>query len=961
LGDLCGRPLFLGCCLIIFDYFPGNCLVLVSWFLVIFPVSCFLFLGYNVHMEKNKSLLLLIDGNALVHRAFHALPPLTIPRTGETVGAVYGFAMMLVKAINELKPTHSAIAFDRKAPTFRHQLYDQYKAHRPPMPDELVCQLGRVRDVVNAFRIPIFEQDGYEADDILGALSLQADRQEMQVVILTGDADMMQLVSERVKVYYPRPGGTFSDAILYDEDAVKARYGITPPQVSDFKALKGDPSDNIPGVPGVGDKTALKLMQQFGSLEAMLSRLDEVEPLKLRDKLKENVELIKRSHVLATIVKDVPVTLDFDKCCQLNSYDRNRVVELFRELGFNSLITKLPDPAAEKAALTSPPPETQPALQVREVHYQTLNTLEALEQALPRLAAAEGLAVSIEGSNTAPMSAAIVGIALSPDEGEAYYLPAAGAQGFSTGRLPLDQLIERLKPLLEKSGSDMSVYNSKYAQILLAENGLNIPQQAFDPMLAAHLLGDKSLGLKDIVFSRTGREMVPSSDLVGTGVKQIPLFQVDTEQVSSYACANADMTGMISPLLKKELDQVGLWKLFEQVELPLVPVLAYIERCGILLDSGLLNNMSRSLGEQLNALEKKIYAAAGEEFNINSPAQMGVVLFEKLHLPGKKTRGKYSTDASVLEDLRGYAIIKDILEYRQLMKLKSTYVDALPCLVNPKTGRLHTSFNQTRTSTGRLSSSDPNLQNIPVRGELGREIRKAFIAPPGSVLIAGDYSQIDLRALAHLSQDENLLQAFRQNRDIHAATAAQLFGVDISEVKADQRRLAKTVNFGVIYGMSEFGLEQATDLSREEAGKFISAYFQKYPGVSRYLEDTRQQARKTGYVQTILGRRRYIPEVNSANRMVREAAERMAINMPVQGTSSDIIKVAMIDLYRAMLERGLRSKMVLQVHDELIFEVPESEVAEITSLVREKMSGAIQLSVPTRVDIKTGPNWGAME
>jgi DNA polymerase-1 len=422
------------------------------------------------------------------------------------------------------------------------------------------------------------------------------------------------------------------------------------------------------------------------------------------------------------------------------------------------------------------------------------------------------------------------------------------------------------------------------------------------------------------------------------------------------------MTGRLTALLRKELHEQGdLWELFEKVELPLVPVLAQMERCGVLLDTGLLKQMSERLGTQLKEIEQKIYALAGEEFNINSPMQLGVVLFEKLHLPGKKVRGKYSTEASVLEELSGFEIVRQILEYRQLIKLKSTYIDALPCLINNKTGRLHTSFNQMRTTTGRLSSSEPNLQNIPVRGELGREIRRAFVAPEGSLLLAGDYSQIDLRVLAHLSQDINLLEAFRQDKDIHAATAAQLFGVSISDVKPEMRRLAKTVNFGVIYGMSEFGLEQATELSREEAGQFITAYFEKYPGVARYLESTREQAHRLGYVQTILGHRRYIPEINSPNRIVREAAERMAINMPVQGTSSDIIKVAMINLHRETGNRRLKSRMLLQVHDELIFEVPLDEVEQMTQMVREKMSSAIRLSVPVKVDIKSGPNWGAME
>jgi DNA polymerase I len=907
-------------------------------------------------MQNNKSLLLIIDGNALVHRAFHALPPLTSPKTGESLGAVYGFSMMLIKAINELKPTHYAMAFDMKAPTFRHILYDQYKAHRPATADELISQLGRVREVVRAFRIPIFEMEGYEADDILGALASQASQQDIDTVILTGDADMMQLVTPRIKVYYPRQGGTFSDAILYDDEAVKQKYGVAPAQIAGLKALKGDPSDNIPGVPGVGEKTALKLMQQFGSIEQLLARLDEIEPLKLKDKIKENLAVLKQSLVLATIVKETPVRLDFDQCCQLSRYDRNKVVELFRELNFNTLVAKLPASEVEPLPLMASPSEDKKI----ETKYQTINGQEGLDALIKSLNGMDSIAISTAGSNLSPMSSAIVGMALSAREGEAYYIPVTSPGAMSSGQLPLDIVLNGLKPVLENKANKL-IHNSKYDLILLAENGVHLNNLNFDTMLAAYLLGDKSLTLKDIIFNRTGIEMTPSAALTGTGSKQIPLFQVEVEQVSTFASANADMTARLTPILKKELQEQGLWELFDQVELPLVPILASMERAGILLDTVLLKEMSIRLGGQLESIEKNIYELAKRRFNINSPQQLGVVLFDELKIPGKKVKGRYSTDASILDGLSEYPIIRAIMEYRQLIKLKSTYIDALPCLVNARTKRVHTSFNQMRTSTGRLSSSDPNLQNIPVRGDLGREIRKAFIAPPGYTLIAGDYSQIDLRALAHLSQDEQLLQAFRENRDIHSATASQLYNVDIKDVNADMRRLAKTVNFGVIYGMSEFGLEQATELTRLEAGKFIKAYFEKYPGVQRYLETTKEQAHQNGYVQTILKRRRYIPEINSANRMVREQAERMAINMPVQGTSSDIIKIAMINVYREMSKRGLKSRMLLQVHDELIFEAPPEEVGQMTELIRDNMVSAVELSVPIKVDIKSGPNWGAME
>jgi DNA polymerase-1 len=498
---------------------------------------------------------------------------------------------------------------------------------------------------------------------------------------------------------------------------------------------------------------------------------------------------------------------------------------------------------------------------------------------------------------------------------------------------------------------------------VLAEYGIEVQNLTFDTMLAAYLLGEKSLGLKALAFSKLAIEMTPIADLIGSGAKQIPMSQVEIARAANYACADADMTGRLKAMLEPELHQRGLWQLFSQVELPLMPVLVHMERNGVALDTELLRQMSQRLGERLLKLEAEVYNNVGHQFNINSPQQLSSVLFNELKLaPARRTKGGYSTGAVVLEELRGvHPIIEFILDYRQLSKIKSTYIDALPELINPKTGRVHTSFNQTRTATGRLSSSEPNLQNIPVRGELGKEVRQAFIAPPGSYLLAADYSQIDLRALAHLSQDNSLLEAFRRDEDIHRATAAQVFGADPSAITPEMRRVAKTVNFGVIYGMSDYGLEQATGLSREEAARFIAAYFEKYPGVKQYLESTKEEARKLGYVQTILGRRRAIPEINSSNRQVREAAERMAINMPVQGTSADIIKVAMINLDREIDKRQLKSKMLLQVHDELIFEVPGTEAAEMGKLASELMATAIELSVPLKVDIKVGKNWGEME
>jgi len=901
-----------------------------------------------------KPLLVLFDGNALIHRAFHALPPLTVRKTGETVGAVYGFALMLLKVINELKPSHYAIAFDMKAPTFRHQLFDQYKAQRPPMPDELVGQLGRVRQLVEAFKIPIFELEGYEADDLLGALSQQASQQDIDTIIVTGDADTMQLVSPRVKVLYPKPRGSFSDTMLYDQAAVSEKYGVRPEQIADLKGLVGDPSDNIPGVAGIGAKTAVKLIQQSGSIEQIYEHINKVTPPKLQALLKEKEAVARQSKELATIVTRMPVSLNPDDC-QVSQYDRNKVTELLRELEFASLLPKLPQIETEReVSVEARPPEGD---------YKIVSNTSDLDELIKRLSAVKTFAFDLETTSLDPMSAQLVGISLAPAKGEAYYIPV-GHVGLETiGQLPLEQVTERLKSPLEDRKLAKLAHNGKYDITVLAEYGITVQNLTFDTMLAAYLLGEKSLGLKTLAFGKLAIEMTPISDLIGSGAKQIPMSQVEIARAADYACADADMTLRLAELLEAELHQQRLWQLFSEVELPLMPVLVGMERNGVALDTELLRKMSHRLGEQLLKLEKDIYDNVGHQFNINSPQQLSNVLFEELKLPtARKTKGGYSTGAAILEELRGvHPVIKFILDYRQLSKIKSTYIDALPSLINPKTGRVHTSFNQTRTATGRLSSSEPNLQNIPVRGELGKEVRQAFIAPKGSYLLSADYSQIDLRALAHLSQDKSLLAAFRHDEDIHSATAAQVFGVEPSAVTPDMRRVAKTVNFGVIYGMSDYGLEQATGLSREEAANFITAYFEKYPGVKQYLESTKEKARKEGYVQTILGRRRSIPEINSQNRQLREAAERMAINMPVQGTSADIIKVAMINLDREIAKRKLGSKMILQVHDELIFEVPKAEEKEMRQLVPELMTSALELSVPLKVDIKTGQNWGEMK
>jgi DNA polymerase-1 len=911
----------------------------------------------------DKPLLVLFDGNAIVHRAYHAFgatryrqaTPLTVSKTGEVVSAVYGFALMLLKVLSDLKPTHYAVAFDKKGPTFRHELFDKYKAQRPPTPDELINQMGRVKQLVQTFRIPLFEVDRYEADDVLGTLSRQASQRGIDTVIVTGDADTMQLVSPHVKVLYPKAGKAFSDTQLFDEEAVRQKYGVGPEHIADLKAMEGDPSDNIPGIPGIGEKTAVKLIQQFGSLEEVYKHLDEVTPPKIKEILKNNEAIARQSKELTTIVTQTPVTLNLDDC-RVGQFDRKQVADFFRELEFYSLLPKLPDMEGESASVEVKASPVQG-------DYRIVATSEDLDELVSRLSAVESFAFDTETTGLSPISAQLVGISLAAETGRAYYIPVGHVLLDEVKQLPLQQVVNRLKPLLEDSKIAKLAHNAKYDMMVLAECGVAVNGLSFDTMIAAHLLGEKALGLKALAFSKLGIEMTPISALIGTGAKQISMAQVDIKKSADYSSADADMTFRLAGIFEKELGKQALAKLFVEVEMPLVPVLLLMERNGVAVDIGMLREMSRNLGEQIAVLEGKICEEAKHEFNINSPQQLGKVLFDEMQLPNtRKGKNRYSTEASVLEELRpAYPFVKDILEYRQLTKIKSTYIDTLPEIINPKTGRIHTSFNQTRTTTGRLSSSDPNMQNIPVRGELGGQVRQAFIAPPGLSLLAGDYSQIDLRALAHLSRDEGLLRAFRDDEDIHAATASQLFGVEKSQVTKDMRRFAKTVNFGVIYGMSDYGLEQATELSRQEAGKFIKAYFEKYPGVRKYLDDTKEQARRDGYVQTLLGRRRYIPDINSANRQVREAAERMAINMPVQGTSADIIKVAMINLYREMERRRLKSKMLLQVHDELVFEVPDEEMEAMRKLVAEIMDSAVVLSVPLKVETKVGKNWGEMK
>ena len=910
--------------------------------------------------------LMLIDGHALAYRAFFALPvdAFSTPE-GELTNAVYGFTMMLLHALQMEKPDYIAVTFDAPEATFRHREFEEYKAHRPPMREEMRSQMGRIRQVVRAMNVPTFELAGYEADDLIGSLARQASEQGVETVIVTGDNDTLQLVSPQVRVI--TPGGhsqRFSDAKLFDEQAVKEKYGIEPYLVADYKALVGDKSDNIPGVAGVGEKTAQQLIQEYGSVERIYEHLEEIESGRARKALEGQREQAQLSKRLATIVTDVPIKLDLEKC-RTSDYDRGEVTDLFRELEFRSLVQRLPQSEHGQAtqmtffAQTPLPAEQSFAVTSEE---QLLSLVSEVLQA-PRIA------IDVETTSTEAMKADLVGISLAAQPGRGFYVPVGHllAQGWG-GQLPLELVADRLRPVLEDPKVSKTAHNAKYDLTVLRRHGIEVQGLAFDTMIAAYLLepSRRGFGLKDLSWSKLGMEMRPISELIGQGRDQITMAQVSIADAAAYAAADAEATLRLVDVLEGELRRKEQWELFRDVEMPLVRVLMDMEMTGVAVDVDALKEISRGMYQRIMELEEQIQGLAGHPFNVSSTQQLSEVLFDELGLPVKaRTKTGYSTKASVLEELKSeHLIIELILEHRQLTKLKSTYVDSLPLLVNRETGRVHTSYNQTGTVTGRISSSDPNLQNIPVRTELGRHVRCAFVAEEGRLLLGADYSQVELRILAHVSQDPSLLAAFARGEDIHASTAAAVLEVPIPKVTPDMRRIAKTINFGIVYGMGEYGLAQRTDLSVEEARKFIDNYFARYEKVKEYLEQTKKEAREKGFVSTVLGRRRYFPELQTssvAHAGITRAAEREAINMPIQGSAADILKIAMVRLHSALRERGLGARMILQVHDELVLEVPQEEVDPVARLVRSVMENAWHLDASLRVDMSTGENWEEME
>jgi DNA polymerase-1 len=915
-----------------------------------------------------KKRLMLVDGHALAYRAYHAIPPLTSP-SGEPTNATFGFANMLLKAIQDYAPDYVIASFD-VGRTFRHEEYAGYKAKRAVTPDDLRAQFGRVRELVETLGIPIYALEGYEADDVLGTLSLQATELGLQTIIVSGDTDTFQLVSSDVSVLTPQRG--FSDVTLYDMQAIRERYGLEPGQLIDYKAMVGDTSDNITGVPGVGEKTAAALLKQYGTLAGIYEHLDEVKQVRFRKALEEGRESAMMARHLVTIVRDVGVRLELERA-RWGRFDRGRVMNLLRELGFRTLVGRIPPEqraeATQLGLLDGVDRSAEPSAGKVQGDYATVDTPEALDALASRLRTVERLAVDTETTSVDAMRAALVGVSLTGTPGKGYYIPVGHDERLNVGRqLPMALVQEKLGPVLGDAAIPKVCHNAQYDMMALARHGMPLCGVAFDTMIASWVLepAARGIGLKNQVWQRLGIEMTSIEELIGKGNKQIRMDQVSIAKVAPYACADADMTLRLVDVLRAELEQRNQWGLFTEIEMPLVPVLVDMQLQGMVVDSHYLEGMSEEMSQRLAELEARIYELAGHRFNISSTKQLATVLFEELGLPKvRRTATGFSTDVSVLEELKDkHPIVEAILEHRQLEKLNSTYVQALPTLINPATGRVHTSFNQTSTTTGRLSSSDPNLQNIPVRTELGRRIRGAFVAPEGCLLLGCDYSQVELRLLAHLSQDPELLGAFRRGEDVHASTAAAICGVPLAEVTPQQRALAKTINFGLMYGMGDYGLSSRTDLTVTQAHEFIDAYFRRFRRVKEYLDDTIRQAHEKGYVETILGRRRYFPELlshSAANQSLRRAAERAAVNMPVQGSAADIMKLAMIRLDRRLRDGGLRARMVLQVHDELVLEVPEDEVQAAEALVVEVMENAYELSIPLKVQASVGKTWMEMK
>jgi DNA polymerase I len=890
-----------------------------------------------------KPVLYLIDGSSQMYRAFHA-PVRTADggilrnAAGTPTNAVYIFITMLRKLINEHRPEYIAASFDLPGRTFRDDMVSDYKANRTPMPDDLAVQIPLVHAACEALGVPILTSERYEADDVIGTLATRAAAHGFDVVVVTMDKDFFQLVHDGLRVFNPRDEGTW-----YDAPGVKEKFGVTPDQVVDVMALMGDSIDNIKGVPGIGEKGAKELIGKYGSLDNLIAHASELTP-KRRETLLANVEAARQSRELATIHTSVPVDFNADSM-RYRGGERARCFQIFSELGFTTLVKEFA-PTADSVAKT----------------YRIANTADAVRELERRLKAAGRFSFRVLVDRPSAMQASIVGLAFSTAPRDADYVPVGHRALGGVGSLPLEEAIDILGPLLADPGIIKSGHDLKFDEIVLARHGVRLDGLGTDTMLASYLLDATRSAhrLEDLSLEHTAYKAIAEEDVCGKGVKALTLAEVPVEAVVDFAGERADLVGQLAPLLEEQLKKEELTGVYHTLELPLVPVLVDIERAGVRIDSAALLAQSQRVDQELTRLMKQVYERAGGEFNIGSPKQLAEVLFDRLGLPVLKRTGTSRAPSTAVEVLEELALTHDlprlILDWRAMSKLKGTYIDALPQLVNPATGRVHTSFNQAVAATGRLSSSDPNLQNIPIRTELGREIRRAFIAEPGHVLISADYSQIELRVLAHLSGDETLIEAFQRGDDIHDQTANRVFGRDGAMDKHRKRSIAKMINYALLYGKTAFTLSKDIGVTPQAAQEFIDAYFAGFPRVRSFIDRTIEEARASGVVKTMYGRRRLVPELTSKNGQIRSAAERVAVNMPIQGTAADIMKRAMIDVHSALASTP-QARMILTVHDELLFEVPKDEAEDIVGIVRHHMQGAAALNVPLTVDVGVGANW----
>ena len=884
----------------------------------------------------NRKKFILVDGQGLLYRAFYALPQLTTTY-GQVVNAAYGFTMILIRLLEEEKPEYMVITFDTPVPTFRHKEFKEYKAHRKKMPDELISQIPLIREIIDNYNIATCSKEGYEADDVIGTLAKEAEKRNCDTIIVTGDKDAFQLISPHTKIMTTIKGVT--EVKIYDEEGIRKKYGVDPKKIVDILALKGDSSDNIPGVPGIGEKTAVALIKEFGSVENILSNTDNISKKSLREKIKKYKDQIKISKMLATIIREVPIKYDFDSF-KVKQPNYEELWKIFKKLEFKNLLKKTaPKINHEKTKLK----------------FDLIDTEEKLEGLTNKIIERKYLSFYLVTSSDNAISSNILGIALCLKDNENYYIPLFALNLIENPhRLSLELVLSKLGPYFENQGIIKICHNLKFNFIVLWRHKVEIKGNNFDTMIAAYLLNPSSenYNLRNIFWEYL-KYLKNNENMEG---KKDAIMSIED------ACEKAQNILKLKDVLEEKMEDKKLISLFRKLEIPLVKILANMEINGIKVNIDFLKEMSQQVNTRLGELKKTIYNLSGTEFNINSPKQLSVILFERLKLPViKKTKTGYSTNADVLNTLAPqHKVVSFILEYRELEKLKNTYIDKLPFLVNTKTNRIHTSFHQTVTSTGRLSSSEPNLQNIPVRTEMGREIRKAFIAEEGFILLSADYSQVELRILAHLSQDESLLNAFKNDEDIHAHTASGIFGIDQNIISEQMRRMAKVINFGIIYGMSSYGLARNLGVGREEAEKYINNYFFRYQGVKKYIEREKEEARKKGYVVTLLNRRRYLEGINSKDKNIREFNERIAINAPIQGSAADLIKLAMIKIDESFKKERFKSRLLLQIHDELIFEIYQTELEKAKSIIKEIMEHSLELSVPIKVNLKTGNNWAEL-